>query len=275
MAQNGIVRGMVKASDGEAVGGVTVTLTDSAGVVVTRGVTAADGAYWISGVAPGSGYSLDFRRLGFLDLVRDSLTVEPRDTLVVNVELSSDPVLVDSLVVQVPGGSPFAQRVRAPVGAAEIRNTSGMISGGDILRVLRPNAIASRVAECGDIDLKVFINGVREDRPSDTLVLIPQENASGERERVGALIAELPVPLQSLVGLPTGLGSPVGEEISQYRLGTHKQANLYAAWLALKRVRAQQIERAAFLSCTDHTIPGRMRNAIWIVLKPGRAEDGW
>ena len=151
----------------------------------------------------------------------------------------------------------MAGRVRAPVTAEEIAGREGVITAQDLVRLLRPGAIGSRVYECTKVELKVFIDGARVDWPVDTLII-----TRAPREKRDNLLKDLPLFLHPLV--------------VEIRKSRPTQKNMYAAWLALGKLWAHEIERADFLDCMDVTVPIAHRNSIWIVTKRATGgEDGW
>ena len=272
-AQTAIIRGTVTGGEGEPLEGVVVTLEDpdADATVVTRGVTGSRGQYWIAGVTEGSGYRVVFARLGLKTVRREDLSVAAGDTLTVDARLAEEAIKLDSMVVRGGGRSPLDARVRAPVTAAEIRRLAGIVTAQDLLRTLRPNAIASRVRECTRMELKVFIDGVRTDWPMDTLFFTRAEPDVQQR-----LLDGVPLFLQRLVLSRSRVGSMNrDDEAAREREGiAPPQSNMYAVWLALGKLRAEEIDKAEFLDCMDMSVPVLMRNAIWITTKRG-VGDGW
>ena len=266
-AQTAVIRGAVTGGDGEPLEGVVVTLQNPDTQVVTRGITGKNGHYWIAGVPAGPGYRLVFGRIGLATILRGDISVSAGDTLTVDARLSREEAIeLDGIVVEGRRRSPLARRIRAPVTAEEISGREGMLTGRDILRLLRPNAVASRVHECGGTELKVFVDGVRADWPMDTVALLLSSQRGAD-----LLLSDLPPTLRKLVARrqpddAQGL-------MRALRESWNTQSNLYAVWLALGRVRAREIERAEFVSCTDSSVPIAARNSIWIVTK--RETSGW
>ena len=283
VAQTAIIRGTVTGGDGEPLEGVVVTLEDpdADATVVTRGVTGSRGQYWIAGVAEGSGYRLVFARLGLKTVRREDLSVAAGDTLTVDAQFTEEEAIqLDSMVVPGRGRSPLDARVRAPVTAAEIRRFAGIIWAQDLLRTLRPNAIASRVRECTRMELKVFIDGVRTDWPMDTLIFTQAKPDVQQR-----LLQDIPLFLQRLVtrnvrSVPIPQTRTMSDPTREALAAAGKenvappQSNMYAVWLALGKLRAEEIDKAEFLDCMDTSVPVLMRNAIWITTKRG-VGDGW
>ena len=220
---------------------MVVTLQNPDTQVVTRGITGKNGHYWIAGVPAGPGYRLLFHRAGRKEVVRENLSVDAGATLTVDAQLSEEAIELDRMVVEGRRRSPFAKRIRAPVTAAEIDGLEGMLTAQDILRLLRPGALRSFWPKCQDVEIKVFIDGVRRDWAMDGV---------GHKRR--KLIADLPLNLQLMVG---------------------KLPNLLAALIALQRLRAHEIERAEFFDCMDMSVPISRRNSIWIVTR--RESTGW
>ena len=276
-AQTAIIRGTVSGGEGEPLEGVVVTLEDpdADATVVTRGVTGSRGQYWIAGVTEGSGYRLVFARLGLKTVRREDLSVAAGDTLTVDAQLAEEAIELDSMVVRGGGRSPLDARVRAPVTAAEIRRLAGIVTAQDLLRTLRPNAIASRVRECTRMELKVFIDGVRTDWPMDTLFFTRASEEVQQR-----LLSDVPLFLQRLVKRSTRSSPTDSNPFAEDRPAAGRegvappQANMYAVWLALGKLRAEEIDKAEFLDCMDMSVPVLMRNAIWITTKRG-VGDGW
>ena len=83
---SGALMGTVSNQAGASISGATVTVTETATTITRSVVTAADGAYAIPGLRPGS-YALRFELGGFQPLTRDGIQIATGDTVRLDVQL--------------------------------------------------------------------------------------------------------------------------------------------------------------------------------------------
>lgn len=103
------LRGTVSEPDGTPQAQALVSLLHVPSGFTSSTFTNEDGRYLLTGLRPGSGYRIQVEQLGYATLERTDVSLLPGETLVMDFELSTQPISLDDLMVQAEADPRFSR----------------------------------------------------------------------------------------------------------------------------------------------------------------------
>jgi hypothetical protein len=260
-AQHAFAHGMVVDSHKAPLAEAEVLVLDSANKVVGTGRTDNTGEFTLGGLIPKTAYLFSVRKIGFTAGAAKMVTPQAGDTLWVDVMLQGATPQLNAVNVTANANAAYH------IDSTEIAKQA-VENGLDVVLKYRPRMLGDAYKEC---------------RP-DTSHLGPPVPPTPLAPLPGRPGIRVPASIQSLTFFDTSLaahGYPPPPRLSNPAdtLGKsppllYVNGVLHSEWgmkNILADIPAEDIAEMRYIDCWDTAYPLQMRNALFIVLKPGKA----
>ncbi|HEU0016620.1 MAG TPA: TonB-dependent receptor [Longimicrobium sp.] len=143
---------VVDEASGQPVAGASVVLIDASDQAKAGAITTAEGRFWIK-VGAADRYRLRASRVGYRTAMSGAMTVAPKDTLVVELRLSTQAVVLAPVTV-ISTSAPVTRDPRMAGFESRRRNGWGRFMGPDEIERLHPFHVSEVLQHVGHVRIK-------------------------------------------------------------------------------------------------------------------------